>query len=69
MLMRDQHLYKSLAIKVCDRHCRLRLPWLIFFQCLVEKLQAWLRIEPPILDLRSQLGAFDHSAMAIPMRD
>jgi len=32
----------------------------------VEKLLSWLGIEPPALDLRSQSGAFDHSAMATP---
>jgi len=39
---------------------------LIFLQYGVQESLAWPRIEPTTLDLSSPLGAFDHSAMAIP---
>jgi len=52
-------------------HCRLPLPrlqgtLLIFLQSRVEKLLAWLGIEPTPSDFGSQSGMFDLSAMATP---
>jgi len=39
---------------------------LMFLQSVVEKLLAWLGLNPTTLDLSSQLGALDHLAMATP---
>jgi len=73
MLMRDQRLYKSLAIEVYG-HCRLLLPWkrvpcwfFFFNPGLKDRWHGWPGIEPTTLDLNSQWGAYDLSAMATPM--
>jgi len=65
--MPDQHLYQS----PCHRHTSLQIiitltedAYLIFLQSGVEKLLAWPKIEPIIINLLSQSGAYDLSAMA-----
>jgi len=68
MLMRNQHLYKSPAIEVYGR-CRLLLPWLRvpcwFLQSKLKNCgHGQLGIEPTILDLSSQSGAYDFLANA-----
>jgi len=71
MLICNQHLYKSPAIEVYG-HCRLLLPWLrvpCWFFCNQGLKNCWHGrpgIEPTTttLDLSSQSGAYDLSAMA-----
>jgi len=71
MLMLDQHLYKSPAIDVmttADYYCP---DWEclvdFFLQSGVEKLLAGIEPTTTTLDLSSQSGAYDLSAMATPM--
>jgi len=71
ILMQDQHLYQSPTIEVYG-HCRLLLPRLsvpiVEFFCYLGLKNCWhgLGFELNSLDLFSQSGIFDHSAMATP---
>jgi len=66
--MRNQHLYQSPAI-VSIRSLQITISLtqgtvLILLKYRVEKLLAWLWIEPTTLDLGSQSGPCDLSAIA-----
>jgi len=68
MLMSDQHLYKSYAVDVYG-HCRLllrllRLPGRFLSNTGLKKLPSWPK-DWTTLDLSSQSGAHDLSAMII----
>jgi len=71
--MRDQHLYKSLAMDIELRLCSLQITIIlidyalkIFSQSRIEKWLTWLGIQLTTFDLSSQSGAWDHSAMVTP---
>jgi len=68
--MRYHHLYKSptVDIKLCPRSPQIsitlnEIALLVFCDFGVEKLLAWLWIEPAMLDLSYQSGAYDLAAM------
>jgi len=74
MLMRDQHLYKSPSIDVMATADYYYPDWecLVDFFCnpgLKNCWHGWPGIEPTTttLDLSSQSGAYDLSAMATPL--